>query len=272
MKLLPGFVCMFASLGAIILSPEASAQVTTSYHDLVNTSFTEVTIGAGRFRAELLPGTSGTGNFDSFLRLNGSPVETGYNTSAPNVLDNQDSRWTHDLHVGELSMVQDLYGRYLVSVGMDLNEPNADGARYQSLDVFQVYVSPEGSKNTTNPSELGILIYDMDSTEDNALLLDVNRNASGGSGRSDLNIYLDLDLFGKAQHSDYVYFYMKMGGVGLGVAPQYPNLDFSNDGGFDELRRDTSLQTIGSPVIPEPGTAMLFMLTSIGLIIRRSRR
>lgn len=272
MKLLPGFACLLTMLATFGFSPRAKAQTTTSYHDLVDPSIEEVTIAGARFRAELLPGSSGTGNFDSFLRINGSPVERGYNTSASNVLDNMSGQFTHNLHVGELSLVQDLLGRYLVSVGMDLNEPNAAGARYQSLDVFQVYVSSQASMNTTNPSELGLLVYDMDANGDNALLLDVNRNSSGGSGRSDLNIYLDLDLFGKAKHSDYVYFYMEMGGVGLGQAPQYPHLDFRNDGGFDELRRDLSLQTVGSPSVPEPGAPMFFMVAALGLAVRRSRK
>lgn len=135
---------------------------------MVNPAIEEVTIGAGKFRAETLPGSAGTGNFDTFLKLN------------------------------------------------------------------------------------------------------VNRNSAGGSGRSDLNIDLDLSLLAGTKQSDFIYFYVKMGGVGMGEAPQYPNLSFANDGGFDELRRDYSLSTVAS--VPEPSAAMLLMLAATSLVARRSRR
>lgn len=253
-----------------ILAIKAYAQNTITYLDLVDPLATEVTIGAGIFRAETLPGTSGTGNFDTFLKLNGTPEEEGYNTSASGVMDNANGQWTHDLTVGDLSVVQDLTGRYLISVGMDLNEPNSAAASYQSLDAFQIYVSPVGSQSTNDPTQLGTLIYNMDAVVDNALLLDVNRNSSGGSGRSDLNIYLDLTLFAGVQQSDFIYFYVKMGGVGMGEAPQYPALSFANDGGFDEIRRDYSLKSVAQ--IPEPSITMLGVLAAIGLVARRSRR
>lgn len=253
-----------------IISHPASAQSTITYLDLVDPSIAQVTIGAGNFSAEVLPGTAGSGNFDTFLKINASPVEHGYNTSAKDVLDNSNGPWTHDLQVGDLSLVQDLSGKYLVSLGIDLNEPNAAGAKYQSLDAFQVYVSPFGSKSVTDPSMLGTLIYNMDAISDNAILLDVSRNSSGGSGRSDLNIYLDLSLFGGVKHSDYVYFYMKMGGVGLGEVPQYPDFDFRNDGGFDELRREYSFESISS--VPEPSAVLLFGLATAGFLVRRARR
>lgn len=268
MRLPLGYLTIVGIFLAIICG-NASAQNTT-YLDLVDQSISDVNIGAGKFSAEVLPGTAGSGNFDTFLKINASPVEQGYNTSANSVLDNSNGPWTHDLQVGDLSLVQDLTGKYLVSLGMDLNEPNAAGAKYQSLDAFQVYVSPFGSQSVSDPSKLGTLIYSMDALNDNAILLDVNRNSSGGSGRSDLNIYLDLDLFAGVKKTDYVYFYLKMGAVGLGGAPQYPTLDFSNDGGFDELRREYSVQSIGS--IPEPSVALLGLVAACGIALRRSRR
>lgn len=267
MKLPLGLLTILGCINAILVI-HADAQNTISYHDLVDPSIEEVTIGAGIFRAETLPGTAGTGNFDPFLKLNGSPMEQGYNTSAKGVMDNASGQWTHDLTVGDMSVVQDLTGRYLVAVGMDLNEPNSAGARYQSLDSFQVYVSPIGSQSTNDPTQLGTLIYNMDAVSENALLLDVNRNSAGGSGRSDLNIYLDLALFTGVKQSDFVYFYVKMGGVGMGEAPQYPTLSFANDGGFDELRRDYSLQSVGS--IPEPSAALLAVLGAL-MVLRRKR-
>jgi hypothetical protein len=259
--LLPLLGCVFAI--------HAYAQNIT-YLDLVDPSVASVTIGAGIFLAEVLPGTSGTGNFDTFLKINGSPTAHGYNTSANRVMDNMNGPWTHDLTVGDMSVVQDLSGRYLISVGMDLNEPNSEAARYKSLDAFQVYVSPIGSQRTANPGQLGTLIYDMDAVRDHAILLDVNRNSSGGSGRSDLNIYLDLSLFDGVKQSDYIYFYMKTGGVGMGEAPQYPNYSFTSEGGFDELRREYSVQP--SPTIPEPGVGLLTVLAAACLAARRSRR
>ena len=269
MKLPLGLLTILGCIHAI-LAIHANAQNTITYLDLVNPAIEEVTIGAGIFRAETLPGTSGTGNFDTFLKLNGTPFEQGYNTSANGVMDNANGQWTHNLQVGDVSVVQDLTGRYLMAIGMDLNEPNAAGARYQSLDAFQIYTSPIGSQNVNDPSQLGTLIYNMDAVQNNALLLDVNRNSAGGSGRSDLNIYLDLSLLAGTKQSDFIYFYVKMGGVGMGEAPQYPNLSFANDGGFDELRRDYSLSTVAS--VPEPSTAMLILLAATGLIARRSRR
>ena len=254
-------VCMY-----LAIANSVKAQSTITYLDLVDPSIAQVTLGAGEFSAEVRPGTAGTGNFDTFLKINAKGVEEGYNTSAPGVLDNTNAPWTHDLQVGDLRIIQDLSGNYLVALGMDLNEPNSVGAQYQSLDAFQVYVSPFGSQSVTDPTMLGTLVYSMDAISDSAILLDVTRNASGGSGRSDLNIYLDLSLFNGVQQTDYVYFYMKMGGVGLGEAPQYPTLDFRNDGGFDELRREYSLQSI-----PEPSTVGLAAIGLLALTTRRKR-
>ncbi len=269
MKLPLGFLTIFGCVHAI-LAIHANAQSTITYLDLVDPSVSEVTIGDGRFRAEVLPGSSGTGVFDTFLKINARPMEHGYNTSASGVMDNAAGPWTRNLQVGDMSMVQDLNGRYLMSIGLDLNEPNSAGARYQSLDAFQVYVSPIGSQSTSDQTQLGTLIYNMDAVQDNALLLDVNRNSASGSGRSDLNIYLDLSLFADVKPSDYIYFYMHMGGVGLGEAPQYPNHSFTNEGGFDELRKDSSLQSVSA--IPEPSAALLLALAATGLMARRSRR
>jgi hypothetical protein len=67
---------------------------------------------------------SGTGNYNSFLRLQANREEEGFNTDDGGEADNKDGVWTHSLRVSDLVAVE-YNGVWYYEIRLDLNEGNA---------------------------------------------------------------------------------------------------------------------------------------------------
>ena len=71
---------------------------------------------------------AGTGNYNSFLRLQRHGRERGFNTDDPKEADNKDGTWTHSLKFSAMQAVVDPdTGIEYYEIRLDLNEGNAEG-------------------------------------------------------------------------------------------------------------------------------------------------
>jgi hypothetical protein len=201
---------------------------------------------------------TGTGVIDPFLRVQASPTEQGYNTSGGTPFDDKAGPWTHDIKFSDLQATAvTINGTAYFVVMVDLNEPN--GAKSTiSLENLQFYTSAQGSKTTTDLSQLGTLRYSMDTAGgDNTVLFDAARNHGSGSG--DALFYIPAAAFAGTNANDFVYMYVNFG-----------NADNTTAGGFEEF-------TLVRNLAPVPEMSALFpivgLLVAVGstTILRRRR-
>ena len=183
---------------------------------------------------------AGTGVLNSFLRIQKTPTEEGYNTSNPAFPFDEvppAGGFTRDLQFGEL---QQIGGSFLFV--LDINEPSGGSQSLISLDQLQIYIADTGSQNTTVLGDLGTLLYNLDAGEDSTVLMDYDN--APGSGVSDVLMTVPSSLFTGVSATDFVILYSGFG-----------DTDTSQDG-FEEWAH----------LIPEPGTGLL------GLAWHRRRR
>ena len=177
-------------------------------------------------------GSSGTGVFEPFYRLQNSPSEAGYNTDGTLQFDTSAGKWTHSILLSQIPVIQ-VGGNDYWEVWADINESNS--TPLISLNKFEVYfASGTGAAtltgyqfplNGTNPAVTEEYAFDG-SFEIN----DVNQ----GSGRADLrylipvtNVPANCDYFNPAC-TTYFVLYTQWGS--LPTAAEY-----ASDGGFEEL-------------------------------------
>ena len=199
---------------------------------------------------------AGTGFLASFVRIQRTGTEQGYNTSGrPVPFDEKtDPNHTHDLQLGQIPIVGDCYEFIL-----DIAEPNSFPDSLLSLDDIQIYTSPVPSQTTTDIASLGIKRYDMDfgaSGEDNHILLD--HDFAEGSGKADMKALIPVSYFAGASPSDFVYLYSRFG-LQAGAEAGSDSAD-----GFEEWA-----------IVPEPASAALalagLLCWSLGHRYRRAR-
>ena len=207
------------------------------------------TINGANFQ-QFSDGAAGSGNIDSFVRIQKTGVEQGYNTSGRPVEfdENTSLSFTHSLLLSEVPIVTN-GGTSFREFLLDINQ---SGVNLLSLDDLEIALHASGDLIEYS-TIFALPIYDMNAPgEDNWVKLDYSLNA--GSGAGDMLAYIPdsffMDEFG-VYLNDYVYLYSKFG-QNLGA----------NDG-FEEWAHG-----VGAP-IPEPGTILLLGLGSLALLRKR---
>jgi hypothetical protein len=172
-------------------------------------------------------GSSGTGTFTPFIRLQGSPTEAGYNTDGTLEFESKSGTWTHSMKVSGIPIVVGPDGTTLYwELWVDINETNS--AKHVSLNDVEVYF--DTIANGTGYPNLGEQKYDF---EGSILINDVNQ----GSGRGDLRYLIPIAQMGIPPECTYnpasttcnTYFilYSNWGTT---------SADFNSDGGFEEWK------------------------------------
>jgi hypothetical protein len=215
---------------------------------------------------------AGTGVFDPFLTIQNKGQEQGYNTDAPTQFDEKrQPTWTHSLLKSSLKTVLSPTGVASYEFTLDVNESATNGKTLISLDTMQIYQGHSGSydhldlinKTFTDAGAVSNLVYDMDPTGGNDVLL--NYNVVGtGSGSSDLNVYIPVANFNNTPGNDYIYLYSHFGGYT--TSP----FDFSSDSGFEEWRDVPGAQS--PPAVPLPSTALTGLALMGLLMMQRGMR
>src|SRR4051812_29530044 len=226
---------------------------------------------------------AGTGVFQPFLTIDangqtstGTHVqEQGYNTDGFSslYLDQLRPEWNRRLRFGDLASVT-LKGNSYYAFLLDANEPG--GAKSLiSVDNIRVYTSAADNtgavqSNVGNLNSLGTLRWAMNNPTQNAdgsfnvanwvkldaaqENVDAGSNVSnGGSGKSDMIVYIPASAFAGASQSDYVWFY-DLNGVHYDS-----DIDLASTAGFEEWRAVTGLQ---APV-PDGGSTVALVGTGL---------
>ncbi len=229
---------------------------------------------------------AGTGVFDPFLTVERDPnsalpgIERGYNTDGVLYLDQQRPAWNQLLKLSDLAVLDVNGGKYY-GFELDANEPGADKSLI-SVDNVRIYTS--SSDNTSfvqsdeaNLDSLGNLAWAMnhpltpqgtdltgagtynidDWIKLDSNLSDVDKQSNGGSGISDLILYVPTSAFDKAiaNGEDYLWFY-NLNGVHYTA-----DADLAAQAGFEEWRAVT-----GPNSVPDGGNTLVLFGTAIAAL------
>ena len=174
--------------------------------------------------------SAGTGNFNSFLRIQKNGTERGYNTDGTLEFDTKTGTWTHALLLSAVPTV-DIGGTLYREFQLDIDQTGADPLL--SLDELQLFTA---SSNTLTgysagpPPSIGggtTLVYNLDADEvgnyvDNTVTLNYSL---AGSGRADYIVLIPDSLFGSGL---YVYLYAQFG------------VNYASNDGFEEWGASTT--------------------------------
>jgi hypothetical protein len=187
-------------------------------------------------------GSSGTGVFDPFVRLQGSPTEQGYNTNGATQFDTKVGTWTHAILVSQIPQrpCPTVATVPPVTVGsltcfelfVDINDSNG-ASSFISLNKVEVYFTSNANLTGYNFTGSAALQYAFSG---NVLIHDVNQ----GSGRADLRYDIPITgtngvplppncNYGNSACTTYFVLYSQWG-TSTGAH------DYSSDGGFEEWK------------------------------------
>jgi hypothetical protein len=187
--------------------------------------------------------SSGSGVFESFVRIQADDDEKGYNTDGDLEFDTKSGAFTHSILVSEIPLVdcKSLDG-LIDPTGLcwelfaDLNE--SDSTPLITLDAFEIYLTTEGTVVTDDadgPDLTGypfggntVKVYDSD---DQIRINDVNQ----GSGRGDLRYLVPTTgisipsncAYGSSSCTTYFVLYSEYG---------FSDGEWDSDGGFEEWK------------------------------------
>ncbi|MHC5214714.1 MAG: PEP-CTERM sorting domain-containing protein [Planctomycetota bacterium] len=221
------------------------AQLSSAVTLDLTTAGTDGHIDGGYFMQINPDSSAGTGVFDSFLRIQGTDTEKGYNTDGAIEAgyDTKTGVWTHSLSLSAVPTVAingdgTIYREFCLDINQTSSAPF-------SLDTVKIYL--ETDSTIALYSGFSNLVWDMDAIEDSEVLMNYTLNA--GSGQGDVTMYIADSLF---TGGDYVYLYSEFGATGVA------------DDGFEEWGVG-----VGGPIVPEPATLALLGLG--GLLLRRRK-
>jgi len=248
-------------------------------------------VGGTAIFSEISTHPAGTGVFKPFLTINShgnDPTESGYNTDGHTALylNQQRPQWNNLLRVGDLAQIN-IGGINYYGFELDANEPSGskkDGSSKSLISIDNIRIYTSSTDNTgavqndqsklENPSPLGTLRFALNDplqtggayNVHNWVKLDATTDGiadtqghNGGSGFSDMIVYIPVIDFAGASPNDFLTFY-NLNGVHF-------NLDVAGtatEAGFEEWRA----------VVPEPNTVALLSLGLVTLgfaVARRSK-
>lgn len=191
---------VLAVAGSLILASLAGSPIQAAVVDLTTTGSSGAFGGVQFVQGD--PQPTGTGVIQSFVRINGKDVESGYNTDGALEFDTMGGAFTHSVQVKDLAETTIggvAYRTFLLDVNQKSSSP------LLSLDALKIHL--ESAANLTGyPGSFSAPVYDMGAG--NHVLL--NYSLGSGSGSGDMFALVPSALFG-ADDTKYVYLYSKFG-------------------------------------------------------------
>jgi hypothetical protein len=171
-------------------------------------------------------GSSGTGTFNPFVRLQGSPTEKGYNTNGTTEFQTKVGNWTHAILVSDIPIVDcDGTGPGTTQcweLWVDINEGNKTPR--VSLDAVEIYFTSNANLTGYSFGANATKVYEFHGS---ILINDVNQ----GSGRGDLRYLVELTNITLPAPGTWFVLYSEWGAVG-----NFENFNYNSDGGFEEWK------------------------------------
>jgi uncharacterized repeat protein (TIGR01451 family) len=180
-------------------------------------------------------GSSGTGTFTPFVRLQGSPTEQGYNTNGATQFDTKTGTWTHAIKVSEIPVrpcPQVAPTMSCFELFVDINETNS--AKHVSLNTVDIWFTQDANL-TGYPFTATATTTNQYKFQGAILINDVNQ----GSGRGDLRYDIPISDFtipancnyGNTACATYFVLYSQWGTSG-----NIGNINYNSEGGFEEWK------------------------------------
>ena len=194
---------------------------------------------------------AGTGVIDSFLRIQGTGAQYGYNTDGAYEFETKSG--SHSLLLSDIPTTAAVNGGGITyrEFFLDINQ---NGQEILSIDEIEIYLETTGNLSGY-PGAFSSPIFDLDAGEDSWIMLD--DRLGNGSGRGDMLVYIPDSVFTSAANynplgNNYIYLYNGNGENSVA------------DDGFEEW-----YVGMAGPIIPEPAT---FLLIGLGAALLRRKR
>lgn len=243
------FLCLLLCMGSLAFAD--------TMYDLTSPGAT-VTINGAIFQQGDVQ-SSGTGQFNSFLRIRANGTEYGYNTDQfphPPLDIQPGPQWTHSVLLSAVPMFTIngvTYYQFMLDINQDQNKPD----NLLSLDVLQFYTGTTPSPQCCPPGgDFGAARYNLDAGTNNYILLD--SSLSNGSGSSDMFAYIPTADFA-GNTNPYLYLYSGFGE------------NNKSNGGFEEWGIGPANN---SAPVPEPSSIIMLGsgLATLGGLVKRARK
>lgn len=214
--------------------------------DLTTTGAESTAAGAILRQTDAQP--TGTGYIRSFVRVQATGAEQGYNTDArPLQFDeNKSPQFTRSVTVGEMPVVT-VNGADYRELLLDINQSSS--APYLALDELRLYVGPSPALTGYNADtqQLGGLtpVFDLDAGGDVSVKMNYRLNA--GSGAGDVQVLVPIAAFDGRLTADYLYVYSKFSG---------------GNAGFEEWAVRTAPRTARPAAAPGSLTGVVYLDTN----------
>jgi hypothetical protein len=244
---LSGLIVMWLVFGLAVFasavladSGTVNVQVTDKTHSVVD----EQTLG-GAFvsyfgDSDTTFGSSGTGIFDPFVRLQGSPTEQGYNTNGVTEFDTKTGKWTHAIlvsHIPQRPCPQVSPTQTCFELWNDINENNSKSANASHISLNKVEIYYTDDPNLTGYNSFSSTITPEYKFEGDILINDVNQGSGRGDLRYDIPIGTGVNQMEVPENCDYgnpactTYFVLySEWGMSSG------SFNYNSDGGFEEWK------------------------------------
>jgi hypothetical protein len=234
----------------LILSHSASAAIIV---DLTSEAASG-SIGGAIYK-QVDPRATGTGVINTFLRIQKTGIEEGFNTNyRPVEFDEKLGVHSRALLLSDVPQVLidgQIYREFL----LDLNESNSQPL----ISLTDVDIFLNNSAEVSTLASLGTPVYSMDAGGDASVKLDASLGSGSGSG--DMLLFVPSSAFVSGR--PYVYLYSKFEDASAGFE-EWAAGKMAPGGGIVPI-------TPSPAPVPEPA-ALSLLLAASAFLIRRTRR